>query len=361
MAALEIAANLSQFCTKLEKTQQDKQQWHNKVKGYCSVTIIRKQFKQKKGLVLNDDSGGTRGISLFNISDPEHLHEHVSQVAIWGKEQNAQKEKILRKIFKGQEDKAADLRNVRAHVHLHVQMHVRTKSSVRQSPFVLLVILILFYFSVFQTSFKNLLLLSFIHFLPWCIPSFHLPFNISTLLGCLFTLSAHSRAIILDHTRRENLNFPQKPGNLLLIFLHLRNRGLISIRERVRNPAEECLLCATGCVWADVFQLQMERSRDSLRGTRYLPSLHWHRAHTGEGELGGGAERRPAERGKSSWLPVWEVSEECVCVSEVEWSFCQQDTEDKQTNRQKEAVPQLGAKWRLSDAKRSSKLYWRGA
>lgn len=176
VAALEIAADLSQFCTKLEKTQQDKQQWHNKVKGYCSVTIIRKQFKQKKGLVLNDDSGGTRGISLFNISDPEHLHEHVSQVAIWGKEQNAQKEKILMKIFKGQEDKAPDLRNVRAHEHLHVQMHVRTKSSVRQSPFVLLVILILFYISIFHTSFKNLLLLSFIHFLPWCVPSFHLPF-----------------------------------------------------------------------------------------------------------------------------------------------------------------------------------------
>lgn len=86
------------------------------------------------------------------------------------------KKKILRKIFKGQEDKAADLRNVRAHVHLHVQMHVRTKSSVRQTPFVLLVILILFDISVFQTGFKSLLLLSFIHFLPWCVPSFHLSF-----------------------------------------------------------------------------------------------------------------------------------------------------------------------------------------
>lgn len=48
------------------------------------------------------------------------LFDAEFQDATWCKEQNAKEEKIFKEIFKGQEDKDADLWNVCAHIQMHM-------------------------------------------------------------------------------------------------------------------------------------------------------------------------------------------------------------------------------------------------
>lgn len=108
---------------------------------------------------MNEGSGGKGEYRCFQM--PHIWLERRNLV----QRTKRQEEKIFKKIFKSQKDKHADLWNV--------QMHVYTQSSVKQSLVVLLGILILFYISVFHTSFKTPLILSFIHFLLWYILFFH--------------------------------------------------------------------------------------------------------------------------------------------------------------------------------------------
>lgn len=69
-----------------------------------------------------------------------------------------------------------------------------------------------FYVSIFHTPALKPFNIIIIHSFsaleyPFLSPHFH----ISPPDGCFFTNSARSRRIILDHTWRKNLNFPQKP------------------------------------------------------------------------------------------------------------------------------------------------------